>query len=582
MYESIPSSAGVARTVARPMTGSRFGCVIVGEGTLPVMCCQILLERGHRVLALVSPDPDVLDWARSSGIAHGGRPSELRNLLRGAPFDCLFSAVNFQKLPDSLLVSARCHAVNYHDGPLPRYAGMHATTWALINDEAEHAVTWHLMTQRTDAGDILSQVPVVIDPDETALSLNAKCYEAAVAGFRSMLQDMEAGTLTPRPQNPRERSYFGRYQRPEAGCTLRFDLPADRLHALLRALDFGPYPNPMGLPKIALAESFAIVTELDVRDARSGPAPGTVVAISDECLVVSTASDDVELGGFLTIDGAPMEVADVVDMGRLHVGGRIASMEAVRANRLAALDQDYARHERFWLAELAGSDPLGLPFAHRAGAVPPRVCVHEVVLAPSVQATAMPAGPDCGGERLLAAFLMVLARLAGSDRVDVGYSDSHLHSVIGDLDGFFSTCLPLRMMLDGEPCLDSFAEAVSTRLEVLREHGSHARDAALREPSLRARLDDLDTATWPVALELLEDLHAPPPLNTLPAGRVLVARFRADGRLCTLLHDPGVIGHEAVARIAADFQARLATHRGPGRSSLSSADSTLEQGTSAA
>lgn len=576
MYTSIAASAD-----GRRMTGSMLGCVIVGEGTLPIMCCQILSERGHQVLALVSPDPDVLDWARTHGIAHVCEPSGLVNLLQGAPMDYLFSAVNFRKLPSSLLTAVKCHAVNYHDGPLPRYAGMHATTWALINDEAQYAVTWHLMTQRTDAGDILSQIPVVIDPDETALTLNAKCYEAAVAGFLSVVQDIEAGTLIRLPQNPQERSYFGRYQRPGEGCTLRFDAPADRLHALLRALDFGPYPNPMGLPKIALSDSFAIVTELDVLDHRSSTAPGTVLAIQDECLVVSTASDDVELAGFFTMHGKPMEIADVVDLGHLRVGGQIAPMQAARANRLAALGETWARHERFWLAELAGTEPLPLPFAQRADCLPPRICRHDVDMTLAMQTTTAPGYPVRDGERLLAAFLMVLARLAGRNRVDVGYSDSRLYSAIGDLGGFFSICLPLRVLADREQCFGRFAEEVSARLEVLREHGSHARDAALREPSLRERLGDMDTGSWPVALELLDDLHDPP-LNRLPAGRVLVARFRADGRMCTVLHDPGVIGHEVVARIAAGIKELLARFYGPAPKPPASKDSTLDQGTRAA
>lgn len=569
-----------ARDDSRQVAGRALDCVIVGEGTLPILCCQILLERGHRVVALVSPDRDVRDWALTQQIPHGIDPSELPGLRQGAPMDCLFSAVNFRKLPGSLLAAVGCCAVNYHDGPLPRYAGMHATTWALINDEAHYAVTWHLMTQRTDAGDILSQIPLSIDPDETALSLNAKCHEAAVAGFLAVLQDIEAGTLSRRPQVPQERSYFRRYQRPAAGCTLRFDDPADRLHCLLRALDFGPYPNPIGLPKIALAQSFAIVTELDIPGDRSGAAPGTVVVITDESLVIATASEDVQLAGFFSMQGDPMTVADVVELGHLRVDGQIAPMQPARAKRLGALDERWARHERFWLAELAGADPFRLPFDRRPADLPRCICAHVVEMTLPVPTT--PTGaPVLNGEQLLAAFLMVLARLAGRIRLDVGYSDSCLHAAVGDLGGFFSTCLPLRMVADRASCFGMFAEKVSAHLATLREHGSHARDAALREPSLRARLDDLDTRSWPVAVELLDDI-ADPPLNSLPAGRVLVGRFRADGGICTLFHDPAVVGREDVDHIATAFKELLATLESTAPALPAVRESTLEQGASAA
>ena len=46
-------------------------------------------------------------------------------------------------IPDDVLASPRRAPVNYHDAPLPRYAGMHATSWELMHGETRHAVTWH-------------------------------------------------------------------------------------------------------------------------------------------------------------------------------------------------------------------------------------------------------------------------------------------------------------------------------------------------------------------------------------------------------------------------------------------------------
>jgi methionyl-tRNA formyltransferase len=153
----------------------------------------------------------------------------------------------------------RSLAVNYHDGPLPRYAGMHATTWALLGRETSYAVTWHVATDRIDAGDILLQRAVDIQPDETAFSLNLKCYAAALASFEQLVDRLVAGNLKGTPQGLDARSYFAASKRPPANGCLDFKDTAQNLSTLVRALSFGSSPNPLVLPKVAFADDFILV-----------------------------------------------------------------------------------------------------------------------------------------------------------------------------------------------------------------------------------------------------------------------------------------------------------------------------------
>src|SRR5262245_18203019 len=117
-----------------------FGCFIIGEGSLPVRCAEILLEKGHRIHGAVCTEPTLRSWARAHAIPEvDGVPAE-------QPFEYLFSIVNYRVLSkDELALPSRL-AINYHDGPLPRYAGSHSTSWALMSGERSHAVTWHVMT----------------------------------------------------------------------------------------------------------------------------------------------------------------------------------------------------------------------------------------------------------------------------------------------------------------------------------------------------------------------------------------------------------------------------------------------------
>jgi hypothetical protein len=45
-------------------TEHKLSCVIVGEGTLPIQCAELLLRVGHEIYGIISPDPSLLKWAR--------------------------------------------------------------------------------------------------------------------------------------------------------------------------------------------------------------------------------------------------------------------------------------------------------------------------------------------------------------------------------------------------------------------------------------------------------------------------------------------------------------------------------------
>ena len=110
-----------------------------------------------------------------------------------------------------MLALPRKAAINFHDGPLPRYAGMYTPAWALIHGETEYGVTFHEMTLGADEGDIYVQRLFEIAPDDTSLTLNTRCYEAAIDAFGELVDRIREGRLEKRPQDLRERSYFGRH-----------------------------------------------------------------------------------------------------------------------------------------------------------------------------------------------------------------------------------------------------------------------------------------------------------------------------------------------------------------------------------
>src|SRR5258708_3701982 len=119
----------------------RFSCFIVSsEGTLPAQCAEILLGGGHDLCGIVSAEASVRRWAEERGVAYFEPTGPLRDVLSRRSFDYLFSINNYLILREDVLSLPRRLAINYHDSLLPRYAGMYATSWALMNREATHGV----------------------------------------------------------------------------------------------------------------------------------------------------------------------------------------------------------------------------------------------------------------------------------------------------------------------------------------------------------------------------------------------------------------------------------------------------------
>ena len=170
-------------------------CLLLGEEPLAQRCAEVLLERGHRIVALVTNTQALETWARDNGIPTLTRSSYTTQLDRFT-FDVLLSITHPALISPATIKHAKLAAINYHDGPLPRYAGMNGSAWALHNGESSHAIVWHHITAGLDEGDILERRDVKFEPRETSLSLNMKNSALALESFHQVVVRLETRALS--------------------------------------------------------------------------------------------------------------------------------------------------------------------------------------------------------------------------------------------------------------------------------------------------------------------------------------------------------------------------------------------------
>ncbi|WP_276204427.1 formyltransferase family protein, partial [Enhygromyxa salina] len=293
------------------MKPSPFRCVVIGEQALLVECTRLLLARGHEVVALVSPEAELRRWAEGQGLRAVPFSRELATELAELRFDYLFSIANLRILPAELLGLPKRLPINFHDGPLPRHAGLFATSWAILAGESEHGVSWHVMSEEADVGDILVQRRVAMAPGITAHELDVACFDAGIESFSELVEQLAAGTATRHPQRLELRSYHGKYDGPPRGGLLSWRAPAAELDALVRATSFGSRrPNSFGLTLVALdedASELLVVEAAQLAAATADAAPGAVVEQGAEGLRIAALDGDLRITALRDLSGAAVE-----------------------------------------------------------------------------------------------------------------------------------------------------------------------------------------------------------------------------------------------------------------------------------
>ncbi|HEY0792246.1 MAG TPA: amino acid adenylation domain-containing protein [Chthoniobacterales bacterium] len=530
-----------------------FRCMVIGEGTLPIRCGEILRQLGHEIIGVISSDPAIANWAKQGRLPHfeswpgpASRPGVAR-------FDYLFSIVNPQILPPDVLDLAQRGAINYHDALLPRYAGTYATSWALINQEPYHGVTWHLMGRQVDAGDLLVQRKVVIVPGETAVTLNVKCYEAAVASFHELVTGLSStGHLLPRPQNAGQRTFYGRCKKPSPGCLISWNRGAAEIDAMVRALHFGAYANGLGLAKFMVKGTFFVLPKVEEFHPTSHHAPGTITRIDREAIRVATATHEVAFGYVSTLEGRPLPLPEFVAQCRLREGDCLDEVTTPMAACLAALEAAVCPHERFWVQKLAASKLVRFPAEAK---VPPETggvgpAKTKVSIPPGVWKGAA-AGGCTAAEFLLAAFVIYLARSGRLLEFSIGFSEMELRQKVVGWEGIFSARVPLCFEVNP---LHTFAEAcemVRTELGLVRRHMTYARDIVSRQPILASRLED--GCSWPVSVDWVERWEDSP----IPGGGEVTLAVALGLEECRLVYDAGRFDEPEIATRLSQFTTLL-------------------------
>lgn len=524
---------------------TRFSCFLIGGDTLLAQCADVLLEKGHDVLGIITDADRIREWAEGNKVPVIPASGDYVRILQKTDHDYLFAITHLRLIPDAAAESPRRLAINFHDGPLPSYAGLNAPMWAIMSGETDYGISWHVMSSGIDKGDILLRQPLEISNDDTGLSLNTKCFAAAIESFPRLVDDLAEGVATTEPQALNQRSYFSAAKKPDAAGVLDWKQPAISLERLVRALSVGRYPNPLASPKLLLEAGAFIVETASASEDESKAKPGEIVDIGPDSFAVQTSDGVLSISSLATLNGQETPIASIVAEAGLKVGQKLPDLTEAETAEIERIAHDTAQREAGIVEQLRDIEPVELPYreqissdsADRRESV--KVSVPDSFL-DSIE-------KELFVQSLQAAFALFLSRILGQHRLQIPIAKKPSHAGSRYITNLIVDHSYVDISIDDDEPAREQLRTIGENLRAEAESESFLRDLVARQPELQT--NEQLRSDRSLSILLSQDEHAADH-SEIAASIVFCAS--ADGT-ASLEYSPYDYSPDAISRLRDHF-----------------------------
>ena len=228
--------------------------VFLGTPEFAVPSLEALLDETDVVAVITQPDrpkgrgrqvasPPVAEVAKAKGLRLLQPPrlksAEIIETLRALAPDVHVTVAYGRIIPREVLEIPRLGSINVHPSLLPKYRGASPIEAAILHGETETGVTVMYQSMDLDAGDLILQRRVPVDPDDTARTLEARLARVGADALVEALRLVAAGRAHRIPQDHAAATYAGKLEKGHGRIDWR--KPARDVVNLIRAVD--PWPS---------------------------------------------------------------------------------------------------------------------------------------------------------------------------------------------------------------------------------------------------------------------------------------------------------------------------------------------------
>ncbi|MBL1217752.1 MAG: amino acid adenylation domain-containing protein [Planctomycetes bacterium] len=461
--------------------------VLLGEGSLLIHCAEVCQTNGMAVRAVFSSDPAVRSWAMGhSIIVHDPcDTSAMDHALTNQPINYLIKIAHRGALPTSLMSQTGMMTIVACDAPHPlsETDPPQAPSRAIRAGATRHGVCWHTEPSVSPSSStdpiLLARSVFDISKDDTAFTLNGKCFDELVRLFEELLPSLANGKqMEARADDEPAADTCG--SNTIRSPLLSFDTSGEHVCAQVRSLDFGSSFNPIGWPTIEVNGVVIKVGCAELLDSTSSHEPGTIVSSTDEEIEVATTTGVARLSDVRSADGRRLASLQSALDGPQRADPPSISVAADRQARIESLYERTQEHQAYWSQRLAALQPIHHPYAHRTTGVMGDGCTseHESLDVSLSLPTGTPANESA--HRIIAGLMVYLARINDVDELDIGWSDSVLRTQLDSLEQYAATTVPLRITIDSKSTFSAACESISNAMACCEQHFTFNLDLAVR------------------------------------------------------------------------------------------------------
>lgn len=272
--------------------------VFMGTPDFSVPVLEQVIKDGYKILAVVTqPDRPVgrkkvltPPPVKAAALEHGlpvlqpeklSKSAELDEIIALKP-DLVVTAAYGQLLPNALLEAPKYGCINVHASLLPELRGGAPIHYSILQGKKETGITIMYMAEKLDAGDIISQAAVTIEEDDNTGTLHDKLSAVGADLLSKTIPAIIEGTSSRTPQDGAKATFAPNIRRQDE--KIDWSRPGEELYNQVRGLC--PWP----VAYTTLNEAVVKVWKSEKAAGKSG-APGTVLALEEDGIVVATGSE---------------------------------------------------------------------------------------------------------------------------------------------------------------------------------------------------------------------------------------------------------------------------------------------------
>ena len=204
--------------------------------------------------------------------------------------------------------------LNVHNSLLPKYRGLHAFVWALLNDEAETGYTLHRVNRFVDDGPIWFQAERKITDSDTIINLIDWMHAHASKNLAGAILRVISGEVNVVEQNRAEATYVTK--RSHKDGWINWGLSARQIFNMVRALKPPYTPGAFTSYK----HDKLVVTQTSLLPNPPYRAePGKVVAIWEKCIWVKCGDSLIQIDE-VNYKGSTYAPAEILNRPGLSLG----------------------------------------------------------------------------------------------------------------------------------------------------------------------------------------------------------------------------------------------------------------------